>query len=115
MMSGIKTIIFPVKDIGQATALYGTLLGAEPVMNEPYYVQFNVAGHEIGLDPEGHNKGMTGPVVYWQVDDIEESLRQLLDAGARPKQEVTDVGGGKRFIASVTDADGNVIALIQAA
>ena len=54
---------------------------------------------------------MTGPVCFWHVDDITKSLKALLDAGAEAQQEVRDVGGGK-LIASVKDADGNVIGLI---
>jgi predicted enzyme related to lactoylglutathione lyase len=57
---------------------------------------------------------MTGPVGYWHVDDINKSLKALLDAGAEAQQEVKDVGGGK-LIASVKDVDGNVIGLIQLA
>ena len=55
---------------------------------------------------------MTGPVGYWHVDDIKESLALLLDAGAEMQQAISDVGGGK-LIASVKDADGNAIGLIQ--
>ena len=55
---------------------------------------------------------MTGPVGYSQVDDIKKSLQSLLDAGAQAHQEVKDVGGGK-LIATVKDADGNVIGLMQ--
>lgn len=55
---------------------------------------------------------MTGPVVYWHVDDIKASLQLLLDAGAQTQQEIKDVGGGK-LTASAKDADGNVIGLIQ--
>jgi len=36
---------------------------------------------------------MTGPVGYWQVDDIKKSLQLLLDAGAHAQQEVKNVGG----------------------
>jgi predicted enzyme related to lactoylglutathione lyase len=113
MTSGINTIIYPVKDLARAKALYGGLLGVDPQMDEAYYVGFNVAGQDIGLDPHGHSKGMTGPVSYWHVDDINESLKVLLDAGAVAQQAIQDVGGGK-LVASVTDADGNVIGLIQA-
>ncbi|MGH4020851.1 MAG: VOC family protein [Pseudonocardiaceae bacterium] len=42
------------------------------------------------------------------------SVKALLDAGAEAQHEVKDVGGGK-LIASVRDADGNVIGLIQSA
>jgi hypothetical protein len=37
-----------------------------------------------------------------------------LDAGAEAHQRVREVGGGK-LVASVKDADGNVIGLIQSA
>jgi predicted enzyme related to lactoylglutathione lyase len=57
---------------------------------------------------------MTGPVAYWHVDDIEESLKLLLEVGAEAQQEVEDVGGGK-LITSVKDVDGNVIGLLQSA
>jgi predicted enzyme related to lactoylglutathione lyase len=55
---------------------------------------------------------MTGPIGYWHVNDIKKSLQLLLDAGAQAQQQVTDVGGGK-LIASVKDADNNIIGLIQ--
>ena len=77
------------------------------------YVGFEVDGQDIGLDPNGHSKGMTGPVGYWHVDDINESLEALLEAGAETQQPISDVGGGK-LIASVKDADGNAIGLLQA-
>jgi predicted enzyme related to lactoylglutathione lyase len=114
MTVGVKTFIYPVKDLAKAKTLYSELLGVEPDMDEAYYVGFNVGGQDIGLDPNGHNLGMTGPVGYWHVDDIEKSLKALLDSGAEVHQQVKDVGGGK-LIASVKDADGNGIGLIQPA
>jgi predicted enzyme related to lactoylglutathione lyase len=112
MTEGIKTIIYPVKDLAGARTLYGELLGVEPYMDEPYYVGYKVGGQDIGLDPNGYSQGMTGPLCYWHVDDIEASLKALLGAGAEAQQEVRDVGGGK-LIATVKDADGNVIGLVQ--
>ena len=88
------------------------LLGVEPYTDEAYYVGFRVGDQEIGLDPHGHNKGMTGPIGYYHVNDIKKSLQLLLDAGAQVQQEVQDVGGGK-LIASVKDADSNIFGLIQ--
>ena len=112
MTSGMRTVIYPVKDLAQAKTLYGKLLGVAPIMDEAYYVGFSIGGQDVGLDPHGHSKGMTGPVGYWHVDDIEESLKLLLDAGAEAQQAIKDVGGGK-LIASVKDADGNIIGLMQ--
>jgi predicted enzyme related to lactoylglutathione lyase len=112
MTSALKTVIYPVKDLAAAKALYGTLLGVEPMMDEPYYVQFNTEHQQIGLDPNGHSKGMTGSVCYWPVADIKRSVAQLLEAGATEQQPASDVGGGT-LVALVKDADGNVIGLIQ--
>ena len=112
MTSGMKTIIYPVKDIAAAKRLYSELLGVAPLMDEPYYVGFNVEGQDVGLDPNGHAKGMNGPVGYWNVDDIDATLQALIAAGASPHQVVTDVGGGK-LIATVSDPDGNTIGLMQ--
>jgi predicted enzyme related to lactoylglutathione lyase len=109
MNQGIKTIIYPVNDIVQAKSLYSTLLGVTPVVDEPYYVQFNVGDQNIGLDPNGHKAGMTA---YHEVDDIRATLQSLLDAGAQTLQDVKDVGGGK-LIASVKDVDGNIIGLTR--
>ena len=112
MNHNVRLLIYPVKDISRAKTLYGALLGAEPYLDEAYYVGFRVGDQEIGLDPSGHNAGMTGPVGYWNVSDINQTLQSLVDAGAKVQQKIKDVGGGK-LIASVRDADNNVIGLIQ--
>jgi predicted enzyme related to lactoylglutathione lyase len=112
MTEGIKLFVYPVTDVAQAKMLYSKLLSAEPYADAPYYVGFRVGDQEIGLDPNGHKQGLTGPLGFYAVDDINESLQTLLDAGAQPNQDVKDVGGG-RLIASVKDSDGNIIALVQ--
>ena len=112
MNQGIRTVLYPVRDLAQAKALYGQLFGVQPYMDEPYYVGYQVGDQNIGLDPHGHRNGMTGPTTYYHVDDIRVHLQSLLDAGAQLTQDVKDVGGGK-LIASVTDADGNLIGLLQ--
>lgn len=112
MIRGITVWVAPVDDLAGAKALYGKALGVEPYADQPYYVGFRVGDLEIGLDPHGHARGMTGPVAYLEVDDIRAYLAAFLGAGGREVQPITDVGGGK-LIASVKDADGNAIALMQ--
>ena len=112
MKQGMQLVVYPVKDIARAKALYRELLGIEPYADQPYYVGFRTGSQEIGLDPNGHAKGMTGPIGYVEVDDIHGRLRSLLEAGAHERQGVTDVGGGK-LIAWLEDADGNLIGLQQ--
>lgn len=113
MTIGMRTVIYPVRDLARAKALYGRLLGVEPAMDEPYYVGFSAGGQEVGLDPRGHGQGMTGPVGYWHVPDVARSLELLLASGAALQQPVRDVGEGK-LVALVADPDGNVVGLIQA-
>jgi predicted enzyme related to lactoylglutathione lyase len=109
MNQGIKTIIYPVKDLAKAKERFSQLLGVEPYADESYYVGFKVGDQDIGLDPNGHKQGLTA---YYEVDDISKSLQLLLDAGAETLQEIKDVGGGK-LIAVVKDSDGNIIGLSQ--
>src|SRR2546428_11167898 len=100
MIQGIRLFIYPVKDLAQAKTLYSKLLGIEPYVAGTYYVGFKVGDQEIGLDPNGHKQGMTGPIDYWKVKDNKKRLQSLLAAGAKVQQQVKDVGGG-RLIESV--------------
>jgi len=109
MNKGIRTVVYPVKDLARSKAVFRELLGGEPYVDQAYYVGFKIGDQDIGLDPNGHKEGMTA---YHHVDDIKKSLKSLVDAGATTVQEIKDVGGG-RLIASVKDADGNIIGLIQ--
>ena len=92
---GIKTVLHPVSDLAAAKAVYTALLGLPPQTDEPYYVGFEAAGQHIGLVPGGGPQGMTSPVAYWHVADIEAKLAELTAAGAAVKEPAHDVGGGR--------------------
>ncbi|WP_155373203.1 VOC family protein [Catellatospora vulcania] len=109
---GIMTVLHPVSDLAAAKAVYSALLGMEPTADSPYYVGFEAAGQQIGLVPGGGPQGMTSPVAYWHVADIEAKLAEVTAAGATLKEAAHDVGGG-RLVATVTDPDGNVLGLLQ--
>jgi predicted enzyme related to lactoylglutathione lyase len=108
----MRTLIYPVKDLEASKAVFRALLGVEPVVDAPYYVQFSADGLDIGLDPNGHRHGQSGPVPYWEVADIAAAVEGLKEAGATEVQPVKDVGGGL-LIAVLTDADGNAIGFRQ--
>jgi predicted enzyme related to lactoylglutathione lyase len=110
--AGIKTVLHPVSDLDKAKAVYTALLGAEPTADAPYYVGYDVAGQHIGLVPNAAQQGMTGPVAYWHVPDIEAKLAEVTAAGAEVKEAPRDVGNG-RLVATFTDPDGNVLGVIQ--
>ena len=109
---GIKTVLHPVSDLDAAKAIYGALLGAEPQADSPHYVGFQAEGQQIGLVPGGGPQGMSSPVAFWHVDDIEAKLAEVTAAGAKVTEAAHDVGGG-RLVATVADADGNVLGLLQ--
>jgi predicted enzyme related to lactoylglutathione lyase len=107
---GIKTVLHPVSDLAKAKAVYVALLGIEPQADAAYYVGFDVDGQHIGLVPGGG--GMSSPVSYWHVSDIEAKLAEVTAAGATVKDAPHEVGGG-RVVATFTDPDGNVLGLLQ--
>jgi predicted enzyme related to lactoylglutathione lyase len=109
---GIKTVLHPVSDLAKAKEVYAALLGVPPTADSTYYVGFEAGGRHIGLLPRGGPQGMTSPVTYWQVADIEAKLAEVTAAGAAVKEPVRDVGGG-RLVATFTDPDGNVLGLLQ--
>ena len=109
---GIKTVLHPVSDVAAAKPIYAALLGVDPSTDEAYYVGFEAEGQHIGLVPGGGPQGMSSPVAYWHVPDIEAKLAEVTGAGAAVKEPAHDVGGG-RLVATVTDPDGNVLGLLQ--
>jgi predicted enzyme related to lactoylglutathione lyase len=109
---GARTLLHPVSDLAAAKAVYTALLGVEPQTDEPYYVGYEAEGQHVGLVPDGGPQGMTSPVAYWHVPDLDAKLAELTAAGATVKEEPRDVGWGRR-VATVTDPDGNVLGLIQ--
>ena len=109
MNKGVKTIIYPVKDIAQATALFRKFLEVEPYANQPYYVGFKIGDQDIGLVPNNPEAAMAA---FYHVDDIKKSLQILGDGGAEIIHDIKNVGGG-RLIASVKDKDSNIVGLVQ--
>ncbi len=109
---GVHTLLHPVSDLSKSKPVYAALLGIEPQTDSAYYVGFDTAGQQIGLVPGGGPQGMTTPVAYWHVDDIEAKLAEVTAAGATVHEPAHDVGGG-RLVATVADPDGNILGLLQ--
>ena len=109
MNKGIKTILYPVKDMTQAKTLFSKFLGVDPYADQPYYVGFKIDDQDVGLVPTNPGAAVTA---FYHVGDIKSSLQILVDGGAAIIQDVKNVGGG-RSIASVKDKDGNIIGLVQ--
>ena len=112
-MNTIATLVQNVSDLDAATTLWRTMLDTEPHTTTAYYVGFNVGGLEIGLAPAGPD-GPGAPVPFTGVADLDAAVAAMTGVGATLTQQPTEVGGGTT-IATVTDRDGPVLALIHRA
>jgi predicted enzyme related to lactoylglutathione lyase len=111
---GLRTTIYKVSDMEKAKKWYSDFLGFEPYFDEPFYVGFNVAGYELGLQPEEEAQSTEksdSVITYWGVENVSESYQALISLGANPHEEPTEVGGGI-IVASLKDPWANIIGLI---
>ena len=114
MIKGLGTVVYFVADLEKAKAWYNAAFQQAPYFDMPFYVGFNIAGYELGLQPDpppGHS-GTGGGTAYWRVGDINEAIRHFTSVGARIADGVQDVGEGIK-VATVTDPFGNAIGLIE--
>lgn len=112
MFLGLRTAVYHVNDVAKGKEWYTSILGFPPYFDEPFYVGFNVAGYELGLQPtDGEPSGATGNA-YWGVESCEAAFQKLLDQGATPHEPVQEVGGGIK-VATVKDPFGNVLGIIE--
>lgn len=111
MFQGLRTVIYPVTDLAEASAWYEGVLGRAPYFSEVFYVGFEVGGFELGLIPDGQ-PGSNGATAYWGTADIDAEVARLSGLGAEIDAPVADVGGGIR-VATVRDPYGNLIGVIQ--
>jgi predicted enzyme related to lactoylglutathione lyase len=114
MVKGLGTVIYSVPDLNRAKGWYASAFQQKPYFDQPFYVGFNIAGYELGLDPNPTlgKPGRGGSVAYWRVENIENAVQHFVAAGATIAAPVQDVGDGIK-VATVTDPFDNLIGLIE--
>ena len=118
--AGVSTVRLHAVDLPAARAWYADLLGAEPYVVRDEYVEWRGGphDHELGIldlkfAPDGSaEQDQGGSVTYWQVDDVEAALAELIARGATVHEDVRDFGGGYRG-AVVIDPFGNALGIKQ--
>jgi len=111
MILGLRTAIYPVKDLASAKAWYSQVLGQTPYFDQPFYVGFSVGGFELGLLPQGE-PGVGGAQPLGGVQSAEAAFANLLSLGATSLEPVTNVGEGIK-VGAVTDPFGNRFGIIE--
>ena len=114
MIKGIATVIYHVTDLDHAKRWYEAAFAQKPYFDQPFYVGFNIAGYELGLDPNQSvtQSGRGGSVAYWRVGEIESALSHFITCGASSVTPVQEVGDGIK-VATVADPFGNLVGLIE--
>lgn len=110
---GLRTTIYKVSDLRTAKEWYTKAFQTNPYFDEPFYVGFNIAGYELGLQPEeAPIKNKTENIIsYWGVENIEKEYNRFLEIGATEHEKPQNVGG-EIMVASIKDPWKNVIGLI---
>lgn len=110
---GLRTTAYKVGDIQKAKEWYTQAFQTEPYFDQPFYVGFNIAGYELGLQPEEQavKEKPESVLTYWGVDDIHGEYNRLTDLGAIEHEAPKNVGG-ELMVASVKDPWGNIIGII---
>jgi len=111
MIQGLRTVVYPVTDLAEATAWYRRVLDKAPYFEQPFYVGFEVGGFELGLIPDGQ-PGPAGATAYCGTPDVDAELARLTSLGASIESPVADVGEGIR-VATVRDPYGNLFGVIE--
>ena len=116
MVKGLGTVVYPVTDLNGAKTWYSTAFQQKPYFDEPFYVGFNIAGYELGLDPNPNQTvsrpGRGGGVAYWRVADIGAAVEHFVTVGAIVAAPVLEVGGNIK-VATVADPFDDMIGLIE--
>ena len=114
LIKGLRTCIYKVSNLQEATNWYANLFNTTPYFNEPTYVGFNIAGFELGLlpDTEANNSKTDHILTYWGVDDILFIYNKCLELGCIVHEAPNDVGDNI-VVASVKDPWNNVIGFIN--
>ena len=108
-LHGLRTTIYYVGDLDDATAWWTEFLGFEPYFNESFYVGFSVEGYELGLLPSEEDAGAS--LTYWGVDDVDAAIDAALEAGASLHEAANDVGDGI-VTGAVLTPHGNIVGFI---
>ncbi len=101
-LKGFANVVFPARDLEPAVAAWTAMLGAEPAFVGGDFAAFSGGGVEVGLSAL---PWVDHPLVFWKVDDVEDTHRALVARGATPLGEIADGSLAELGTAEVTNGD----------
>ncbi len=115
-ISQIGQIAITVRDLDRAVAFYRDTLGLAFLFQVPNLAFFDCGGIRLMLTP-GENPAETySSIVYYKVDNIEQTYRALEARGARfegPPRVIARMPDHELWMAFLRDPDRNLLALMS--
>jgi methyltransferase (TIGR00027 family) len=113
LLTGLRAIVYRVPDLDRAKLWYQKAVGKPPVYDSPIAVIFAVGDVMLNLAPadEAAPTGAPQAVAYWDVEDIEDAHRKLIEAGAAARGEII-VTAVKSRAATLVDPFGNTFGIV---
>lgn len=110
---GLRTTIYKVSDLEKAKLWYNTIFETTPYFDEPFYVGYNIAGYELGVQPEDNPVDTKEETVltFWGVEDVVAEFERMVSLGATAYEPPMNVGG-EIMVATVKDPWDNIIGII---
>jgi catechol 2,3-dioxygenase-like lactoylglutathione lyase family enzyme len=106
MIKKIQHITFPVSDLKRAMDFYENILGLKKTGEWSNYVEFDVGGVELALQPKGRFQ------IFFLVDDVDEAYKTFKERDVKFVTEPKNEYWGGRT-AEFADPDGNKFILVS--
>ncbi len=101
-MKGFANVVFPARDLEAGVTAWTAMLGREPAFVGDDFAVFSGDGVEVGLTAA---PWVDHPLVFWKVDDVEDSHSALVARGATALGEIADGSLAELGTAEVTNGD----------
>jgi catechol 2,3-dioxygenase-like lactoylglutathione lyase family enzyme len=115
-LSRIGQIAINVRDVKRSIEFYRDTLGMEFLFEVPRMGFFNCDGIRLMLSQADESESScASPVIYYGVDDIQQSFELLTESGVTftsAPRHVATVGAVELWMAFFRDPDDNVVGLI---
>lgn len=124
ILRGMATVNYWADDVIAARDWYAKLFEVEayfqmPNAETPGYVEFRIGddADEFGIidrrwAPKGMQPGPGGAILLWHVEDIEATMKKLIEMGATEYDPITKRGETGFVTAAVVDPFGNVLGIM---
>jgi len=107
---GLRSVIYPTKDLVQDKIWWEDVLGTPPYYDHPDYVGFDVGGYELGLDPSADLAD--GPITYIGVENVDNAMNHFISHDCEIHTEPREVGDGIAMAVVSKVYDDQLIGLI---